>query len=330
MRMGCDSAPESPPCFCPAVGLSKLEVGTVTEPLTVVIAGASGMIGSELSTQLTAAGHRVVRLVRRPAIGPNERQWDPAAGLLSADALNDVDAVVNLSGASISRLPWTASYKKQILSSRIQATSTLATAISRAPKPPSVFISGSAVGFYGDRPNERLDEASAPGTAFLSMVVRAWEGAAQSAASNSTRVVLARTGLVLGSGGALTPLKIIAKLFAAGPLGSGRQVWPWISLHDEAAAIVHLISVSTLAGAVNLVGPRPVTATELNRALAGMLHRPFWLPAPGWAIVAALGDAGRELLLADQDVSAGRLVEDGFRFTHTDVQSALNAALTGR
>jgi len=299
----------------------------VPEPLTIVIAGASGMIGSELSNQLTAAGHRVVRLVRRPAETPDECEWDPAAGLLAADALNGVDAVVNLSGASISRLPWTASYKKQILSSRIQATSTLATAIGRAAKPPAVFISGSAVGFYGDRPNERLDEASEPGTAFLAMVVRAWEAAAQSAASASTRVVLVRTGLVLGSGGALTPLKIIAKLFGAGPLGSGRQVWPWISLHDEAAAIVHLISDSKLEGAVNLVGPRPVTATVLNRALASMLNRPFWLPAPRWAIVAALGDAGRELLLADQDVSAARLTDDGFRFTHSDVQSALKAAL---
>jgi uncharacterized protein (TIGR01777 family) len=299
----------------------------VTEPLTVVIAGASGMIGSELSRQLTAAGHRVVRLVRRPAGGPDEHQWDPAAGLLDADALNGVDAVVNLSGASISRLPWTSSYKKQILSSRIQATSTLATAIGRAAQPPAVFISGSAVGYYGDRPNERLDESSAPGTAFLAMVVRAWEGAAQSAASDSTRVVLARTGLVLGGGGALTPLKIIARFFGAGPLGSGRQVWPWISLHDEAAAIVHLVTVSKLSGAVNLVGPRPVTATELNRALAGMLHRPFWLPAPRWAIVAGLGDAGRELLLADQDVSADRLTGDGFTFAHTDVKSALKAAL---
>jgi uncharacterized protein (TIGR01777 family) len=299
----------------------------VAEPLTVVIAGASGMIGSELSSQLTAAGHRVVRLVRRAAVGPDERQWDPTSGLLDADVINGVDAVVNLSGASISRLPWTVSYKKQILSSRLQATSTLATAIGRAAEPPAVFISGSAVGYYGDRPNERLDEDSEPGTAFLAMVVRAWEGAAQSAASDSTRVVLARTGLVLGSGGALTPLTIIARLFGAGPLGSGRQVWPWISLHDEAAAIVHLITASTLSGAVNLVAPRPVTATELNRTLAGILKRPFWLPAPRWAIVAALGDAGRELLLADQDVSAQRLTGDGFQFTHTDVKSALEAAL---
>lgn len=299
----------------------------MAEALTVVIAGASGMIGTELTRQLTDAGHCVVRLVRRAAAGPDEQSWDPAAGLLATDALDGVDAVVNLSGASISRLPWTSAYKKEILSSRLQATSTLATAIGRSATPPAVFISGSAVGYYGDRPGERLDEESAPGSAFLAKVVVAWEGAALRAASDSTRVVLARTGLVLGSGGALTPLKIIAKLGGSGPLGSGRQVWPWISLHDEAAAIVHLISSSKLAGPVNLVGPRPVTATELSRDLAKLLHRPFWLPAPRFAIVAALGDAGRELLLADQDISAKRLADDGFHFTHTEIQSALEAAL---
>lgn len=299
----------------------------MAESLTVLIAGASGMIGTELGRQLADAGHRVVRLVRRPASGPDERQWDPAAGILAADALDDVDAVVNLSGASISRLPWTARYKREILSSRLSATSTLATAIGRAAVPPSVFISGSAVGFYGDRPGERLDEDSAPGTAFLAKVVIAWEDAAQEAASDGTRVVLVRTGLVLGNGGALTPLKIIAKLGGAGPLGSGRQVWPWISLHDEAAAILHLITASTLSGPVNLVAPRPVTSSELNRDLAQLLRRPFWLPAPRWAIVAALGDAGRELLLADQDISAKRLTDDGFRFTHAEVQGALRAAL---
>lgn len=299
----------------------------MAESLTVLIAGASGMIGTELSRQLTDAGHRVLRLVRRSAVGPLERTWDPAAGLLDASALDGVDAVVNLSGASISRLPWTAAYKREILESRLTATSTLATAIGRAETPPAVFISGSAVGFYGDRPGERLDEDSAPGTAFLANVVIAWEKAAETAVSHKTRVVLIRTGLVLGNGGALTPLKIIAKLGGAGPLGSGRQVWPWISLHDEAAAIVHLITDSTLSGPVNLVGPHPETATTLNRTLAQFLNRPFWLPAPRWAIVAALGDAGRELLLADQDIAAKRLLEDGFSFTHTDVAKALEASL---
>jgi uncharacterized protein (TIGR01777 family) len=296
------------------------------EQQTIVIAGASGMIGTELTRQLEAAGHLVIRLVRHPTRHPKERQWDPEVSWLNVATVDAADVIVNLSGASISRLPWTLPYKKQILSSRIQATSTITAAIAKSSSPPHTLVNGSAVGFYGNRPNEILTETSPQGDGFLSKVVEAWERAAVKAAP-TTRVVLARTGLVLGNGGALKPLEILARLGVAGPLGTGTQIWPWISLRDEAAAIAHLALDSSLTGPVNLAAPHPVTATELSETLARTLHRPFWLPAPGWAIKAALADAGKELLLSDQNVSSQLLVADGFAFRDDSVDQALSAAL---
>lgn len=297
------------------------------EQQTIVIAGASGMIGTELTRQLEGAGHLVIRLVRHPTHHPRERQWDPEVSWLNVATVDAADVIVNLSGASISRLPWTLPYKKQILSSRIQATSTITEAIAKSSSPPHTLVNGSAVGFYGDRPGEILTETSAQGDGFLAKVVEAWERAA-SKASPSIRVVMARTGLVLGDGGALKPLEILARLGVAGPLGAGTQIWPWISLHDEAAAIMHLALQSSLVGPVNLAAPHPVTASELSETLAHKLNRPFWLPAPGWAIKAALADAGKELLLSDQNVSSQLLVADGFSFRDEGVDEALSAALS--
>lgn len=296
------------------------------EQQTIVIAGASGMIGTELTRQLEAAGHLVIRLVRHPTHHPKERQWDPEVSWLNVATVDAADVMVNLSGASISRLPWTLAYKKQILSSRIQATNTITAAIAKSSSPPHTLVNGSAVGFYGDRPHEVLTETSAQGDGFLAKVVEAWERAAAKA-SPTTRVVMARTGLVLGNGGALKPLEILAKLGVAGPLGAGTQVWPWISLRDEAAAIAHLALDSSLTGPVNLASPHPVTATELSETLSRKLNRPFWLPAPSWAIKAALADAGKELLLSDQNVSSQLLVADGFAFRDDSVDQALSAAL---
>ncbi|MBF4573740.1 TIGR01777 family protein [Herbiconiux sp. VKM Ac-1786] len=290
---------------------------------TVLIAGGSGFIGTELSRQLRADGHTVLILVRRPARTPTERSWDPEARWIPSAVVEGVDAIINLSGASISKLPWTLPYKREILQSRVLATSTLVDAIARAENPPSTFISGSAVGFYGDRPGETLTEASPLGTGFLARVTDAWERAAAPAAAR-TRLVTARTGLVVGKGGgALKPLTLLAKLGLAGPIGSGEQIWPWISLYDEAAALRYLLT-SDLSGPVNLVGPRPAPAAEVVRTLAEDLHRPYWLPAPAWALKAALADAGRDLLLADQDVSAQKLLFNGFTFRDGTVEAALS------
>ncbi|MCS5733918.1 TIGR01777 family oxidoreductase [Herbiconiux daphne] len=294
----------------------------MAEPRTILIAGGSGFIGTELAEQLRGDGHTVLILVRRPAHEPTERTWDPEAGWIKTSLIDEADVVINLSGASISRLPWTLSYKREILQSRVQATSTLADAILRAESPPDVFISGSAVGFYGNRPGEALTEGSVAGSGFLAKVADAWEKAAAPAAAR-TRVVLVRTGLVVGAGGgALKPLTLLAKAGLAGPLGSGEQTWPWISLHDEAAAIRHLID-SKLSGPVNLVGPEPVAASVVVRELADHLNRPYWLPAPAWALRTALADAGKDLLLADQDVSSQKLTADGFTFSEPTIEKAL-------
>ena len=289
--------------------------------MRVLIAGASGLIGSELSRHLAAAGHTPVRLVRREALGTNEVRWDPAALVLDPSVLDNVDAVVNLSGASLARLPWTSAYRKEILQSRLHATRTLTDALGRAATPPTVLLNGSAVGIYGNRPGEVLSEASTVGTDFLAEVVTRWEAEAR-LAPEPTRVVTLRTGLVLAKGGALGPVLPLAKLGLAGPLGGGTQHWAWISLHDEAAAIVHLLT-STLTGPVNLVGPTPATANDIIRSLTVALHRPFRLPVPKQVLTFVLQDAARQLLLADQQVSAQKLVDDGFEFSQRTPATAI-------
>lgn len=296
-------------------------------PLTVLIAGASGLIGTELTHQLEAHGHTVRRLVRHAATTPDEVSWEPSAATIDARALDGVDAVVNLTGASISRIPWTPTYRRTILQSRIDTTRTLAEAIVVAEKPPAAFINGSAVGFYGSRPHEQLDESSSKGEGFLADVVEAWELAA-SIASPVTRVVTVRTGLVVaGDGGAFTPLSLFTKLGLGARYGSGEQQWPWISLHDEAAAIHHLLT-SQLNGPVNLTGPTPATSEEATRALAAKLHR--WHPwvIPEVAISLGAGEAGRALLLPDQLVTPRALLDDGFVFAHETVESAIDAAFS--
>lgn len=289
--------------------------------MRVLIAGASGLIGRELSRQLDAAGHAPVRLVRREALGKNEIRWDPAAQVLDARVLDDVDAVVNLSGASLAHLPWTSGYRTEILQSRLSATRTLNDALGRSTTPPTVLLNGSAVGVYGDRPGEILTETSTSGTDFLADVVTQWEAAA-SLAPQPTRVVMLRTGLVLAKGGALKPVIPLAKLGLAGPLGAGTQHWAWVSLHDEAAAIVHLLT-STLSGPVNLVGPSPATSNDIIRGLAQALNRPFVLPVPAAILTLLLQDAARQLLLADQQVSAQKLLDDGFEFAHRTPATAI-------
>lgn len=294
--------------------------------MRVVVGGASGMIGRALVARLRERGDHVVRLVRDDATGPGEVHWNPANAVLNPAVLAGADAVVNLSGASISKLPWTRGYRTEIRSSRITATTAIVTALharADAGEPVPVLVSGSAVGFYGDRPDEELTEQSGPGGGFLAEVVRAWEAAALQA-PEGTRVALARTGVVIGPEGAASPIRMLARFGLAGPLGIGRQHWPWISLEDEVRALVHLID-EPLSGPVDLVGPEPATASEVVRAIAAHEHRPFWLPVPGFAIRALLRDAGRDLLLADQRVRPARLAESGFSFRHERVADAVAA-----
>ena len=294
--------------------------------MRVLVSGASGLIGTELCAQLGAAGHTVARLVRREPRGADEFRWDPAALSLDESALEGVDAVINLSGASIARLPWTKAYRREILDSRVQATRTLTDAMRRRATSPAVLLNASAVGVYGDRPNEVLTEDSPAGTDFLAKVTTAWEAEANRA-PESTRVVTFRTGLVIARGGALKPLLPIVKLGLGGPLGRGTQHWPWISLHDEAAAIVHLLT-STLSGPVNLVGPTPATANDVIRAVSAGLHRPFLVPVPEFVLTLALQDAARALLLADQRIVPDRLQKDGFDFAHRTAAESVHWMLS--
>ena len=294
--------------------------------MRVLVSGASGLIGTELCAQLRAAGHTVARLVRRDPRGADEFRWNPATLSMDESAFAGVDAVINLSGASIARLPWTKAYRREILDSRVQATRTLTDAMGRQATPPAVLLNASAVGIYGDRPNEVLTENSPAGTDFLAKVTSAWEAEA-ARAPQSTRVVTLRTGLVIARGGALKPLLPIVKLGLGGPLGHGTQHWPWISLHDEAAAFVHLLT-STLSGPVNLVGPTPATANDVIRAVSAGLHRPFLVPVPEFVLTLALQDAARALLLADQQIVPDRLQKDGFVFTHKTAAEAVTRMLS--
>jgi uncharacterized protein (TIGR01777 family) len=298
----------------------------------IVIAGASGMIGGALAERLEARGDEVVRLVRRPVRAEREVRWEPGAGILDPSAVSGVDAVVSLAGAPIGRLPWTPHYKRVILESRLDVTRTLVDAMRAADRAPAVFVSGSAVGYYGDRGDEDLTEESAPGTGFLSAVVSAWEGEA-ARASDVTRVAFARTGIVIGSAGTMRPLRGLALAGLAGPLGSGRQWWPWISLRDEVAAIDHIIgaepAVAGLSGPVDLAGPTPATQAELMRHLARSLHRPFGVPTPAFALRVALQSAADELLLCSQRMLPAALLNDGFRFRDATIDAAIGAYVGG-
>jgi uncharacterized protein (TIGR01777 family) len=296
----------------------------------VLIAGSSGMIGRPLATLLTQAGHAVHTLVRRAPKGPSEHQWNPVAGVINSGIIDHVDVVINLSGASIGKIPWTRKHKDLILSSRVSSTQTLAHAISTAQTPPSLLLQGSAVGFYGSRGDETLSEASSGGSGFLAHVVSEWENAALPARSASTRVAYARTGLVVGSGGAMAPLKLQTLLGVGGPIGPGTQWWPWISLRDEVRALAHLVLHDTDLEVFNLVGPEPATATDVTTELARALHRPHLIGLPTFAITTLMGEAGRELLLSSQKIVPKTLTVTGFTWRDDSVAHAVAQMLSGK
>jgi uncharacterized protein (TIGR01777 family) len=296
--------------------------------MRVLVSGASGLIGTELCRQLRDDGHDVHVLVRRQPSTPNEHNWAPTARILDSSLIDAADAVINLAGAPLGRLPWTPRYKKELLNSRLQTTRALAEAMNMAAKPPKVFLNASAVGFYGDRPGERLTEDSDKGTGFLSDLVESWEQAAQIRPAK-TRLVTFRTGIVVGDGGAMSPITTLTRLGLGARLATGGDIWPWISLYDEAAAIRHLLS-SPLSGVVNLVGPTPATSDRLTRYLARRTRRWYGLTVPEWAITLSLQDAGTELLLSSQKVLPAKLVADGFVFRHHSVEAAIDALVESR
>jgi hypothetical protein len=283
------------------------------------------MVASELKRQLQADGHEITSLVRRATTSPTEVRWDPSIGQIPEDSIEAADAVINLSGASLGKLPWPPGYKKTILQSRLQTAGTLASAINAAANPPKTFLSASAVGYYGDRPGETLTEESTRGEGFLPHVVDEWETASRVAAK-ATRVVTLRTGMVIGSGGSAAPIVALSKVGLGSRLGNGRADWAWISLHDEASAIRHLLA-SKLSGPVNLTGPTVATSDDVTRYIANKLGRSYLLRIPRWVITAALQDAGNALLFTSQNVRPDRLLGDGFQFRDTTVREAVDAFL---
>jgi uncharacterized protein (TIGR01777 family) len=290
--------------------------------MRVLISGASGLVGTEVARQLLEAGHEPVKLVRRAAKASDEVSWNPSRGELDPEIMESVDAVVNLAGATTGRIPWTKKYKQEIVSSRIDSTRTLVTAINRAGDPPTVLVSGSASGFYGEGGPNWLTEESPKGKGFLSDLAHNWE---QEALKARARVVLIRTTLVMSRRrGALGPLMPLIKLGLGGPIGSGKQFWAWINLVDEAAAIIHLINTPGAHGPFNLTAPEPATCEQMIVGLGKAVNRPTLLRIPEFAMKLFIGEAAEELLLVSQKMTANKLIGSGFRFRYPDLQSSIN------
>lgn len=294
----------------------------------VAVTGASGLIGRALVPALAGRGHRVLRLVRRaPAVG--EGHWDPMRAELDPHVLEGVDAVVHLAGESLAAGRWTHARKHRILDSRVRGTRLLAETLARMAPRPAVLVSMSAVGIYGNRGDELLDETSAAGNDFLATLCMEWERAADPAAKAGVRVVHPRLGPVLAAqGGALEKMLPPFRLGIAGPLGGGGQWMSWIALDDAVAALIIAVESNALSGPVNVVAPNPVTNAEFTRTLARLLRRPALLPVPAIALRLAFGKLADAALLASQRVRPAALERGGFRFAHPELGDALRAALS--
>lgn len=291
-------------------------------PQRIAITGASGLIGSALFGHLKSEGHTVQRLVRRLPVSPDEIQWDSATGYVDTDALAGVDAVIHLAGAGVGDKRWSKKYKAEILNSRLLGTEAIAKAVAEVK--PQVFISASAIGWYGESGNRAVTENDRVGDDFLAAVCREWEGAADLAIG--IRTVKLRTGLVLDpTGGALGKMLPIFKFGLGGKLGSGKQWWSWITLHDVIRAISFALE-KPISGPVNLVSPNPVTNQEFTSALARALHRPALFPAPAIGLKIALGGFSSEVL-GSKKVIPQRLIDEGFTWNYPHVTAALVALI---
>jgi uncharacterized protein (TIGR01777 family) len=309
--------------------------------MRILVGGSSGLLGRALVSRLTVAGHEVARLVRGAATGaesPSARAetagaaipWDPDRGILDPSSLRGFDAVVHLGGVSIASGRWSVERKQAILESRVRSTLLLAERIEAAPASarPRAFVVASATGYYGSRGDETLTESSAPGEGFLADVCRAWEAASEPAARAGARVASVRTGMVLArEGGALAAMLLPFRLGLGGPIGNGRQWWPWISLEDTAAVFARLVEDESIAGAVNAVAPESAASADFARALGRALHRPALLPAPAFALRLLLGEMADGLLLASTRAVPAALMRAGFTFRQPRLDDALRAAL---
>ncbi|MFT3798642.1 TIGR01777 family oxidoreductase [Microbacterium sp.] len=298
-----------------------------SQPGHVVVAGASGLIGRALVASLRADGIPVVRLVRREARDADEVGWDPVRTRLDPEVLAGARAVVGLNGATLGRFPWTKRYRHDLVWSRIAPTQALAAAVRALGDDAPQFVSASAVGYYPSRRGAVFTEQSARGDGFLADLCGEWEHAARQGAGDRARVALLRTAPVVHADGVLKPLLTLTRLGVSGPIGGGRQAWPWISLDDEVRAIRHIVDRG-LTGPVNLTGPQRATANDLGFALAVRMNRPYLVPAPAWALRAALGPDGADgLLTNDAHVVPEVLTASGFAFAHPTVEDAVAAAV---
>jgi uncharacterized protein (TIGR01777 family) len=287
-------------------------------PQRIAVTGASGLIGTALVGYLKSQGHTVQRLVRRAAVSSEEITWDPIAGTVDMDALAGVDAVIHLAGAGVSDKRWTKKYKSEILNSRLLGTTTIAKAV--AIVKPQVFISASAIGWYGESGNRAVVESDRVGDDFLAAVCHEWESAADLA--GDVRTVKLRTGLVLDpTGGALGKMLPIFRFGLGGKLSNGKQWWSWITLHDQIRAIAFLLE-NKVSGPVNLTSPNPVTNSEFTAGLARAMHRPALFPVPALALKIVLGGFSSEVL-GSKKVMPQALTEAGFTFDYPHISSAL-------
>ncbi|WP_411376184.1 TIGR01777 family oxidoreductase [Arthrobacter sp. MPF02] len=289
--------------------------------MRIVIAGASGLLGTSMSETFRNGGHDVVSLVRRGAASADEISWDPAAGRLDPGALAGADAVVNLSGAGIGDRPWTRKRVEELFSSRVGPTKTLANAMRQLDVPPAVFISQSGSGYYGDAGNTVLREPAPAGSGVLSRICVEWEAAAAGVPAG-VRLVVPRTGVVFSrTGGALGRLLPLLKLGVGGPLGNGRQFWPWVTLPDVSAAFLFLLE-SGISGPVNLCAPEDADVNAIVAALARALHRPAVLRVPAPVLRLVMRNLAEELLLSSQRMEPAVLAAAGFRWRHPTLAAA--------
>lgn len=296
--------------------------------MRVAITGASGFVGSALAGSLRSSGDGVVRFVRRPAKAEDEASWDPGAGTIDRAALEGVDAVVHLAGEGIGERRWSAEQKKRILFSRVDGTRLVASTLASMGANAPVLVNASAVGYYGLRGDEELTEASAAGTGFLADVVKAWEAATAPASEAGGRVVMLRSGIILGRHGALGRMLPFFKLGLGGPLGSGRQWWPWVALDDVIGLVRHAITTSSLSGPMNVTSPNPARNKDVARALGRVLHRPSLLPVPAFALSLLMGrELTHEVILAGQRALPAVAQATGYRFVHPELEPALQAAV---
>lgn len=295
--------------------------------MKIAITGSSGLIGTALRQAIERRGDTAVRIVRRSP-GANEIRWDIGAGTIEADKLEGIDAVVHLSGEGIGEAKWSPAQKKELVESRTKSTALLANTLAGLENKPSVFVSGSAMGIYGNRGDELLSESAEPGTGFLPKLVIDWEAEAQPAIDAGIRTAFIRTGLVLSpNGGSLKEQLPFFKLGVGGKMGDGSQYWSWISLEDEVRAILHIID-GDLSGPVNLAAPNPVTNADFTKALGTALGRPTFFPTPRFGVELRLGkEAADALVYWSTRIDPKALVDSGFEFEHATIDQAFEAIL---